>query len=198
MFLLLCILNGFQILFRAKQLIKNIAQRSAPRLVSYEWQDVWDSMGKCLGQSAPPVFLNLTPEPVQNPDKVVKYLEKVCCHPGNSRKTQITSTCWGLAQAYRAALFDVVQYSAGKVRENTPMGTAGTPTLAMGAVATPTLVMGTVAKPEKLPMLVSVRPIQKKKYTKKSVCLVKDDDEPGHSREQEAETEPEIVSNPYP
>ncbi|KAK4819027.1 hypothetical protein QYF61_024181 [Mycteria americana] len=39
-------------------------------------------MGKYLGQWAPPMFWNLTPEQVQNPEKLVKYLEKVCCHPG--------------------------------------------------------------------------------------------------------------------
>jgi len=99
-FLLFCLLNGFQVLFRVKQVVKNITQRSAPGLDSYEWRGAWDSTSKYLGQWAPLVFLNLTPEQVQNTDKLVKYLEKVCCHPGNSRKTQITATCWGLAHAY--------------------------------------------------------------------------------------------------
>jgi len=49
MFILLCLLNVFQVLFSVKQLFKNIAQRSAPRLDSYEWQGVWNSMGRCLG-----------------------------------------------------------------------------------------------------------------------------------------------------
>ena len=75
-----------------------------------EWLGVWDSMGKYLGQWAPPVFLKLTPEQVQNPDKLVKYLQKVCRHPGNSRETQITAICWGLAHAYRA-LFNLIQCS---------------------------------------------------------------------------------------
>ncbi|GAB0207804.1 hypothetical protein GRJ2_003246100 [Grus japonensis] len=39
-----------------------------------------------------------------------------------------------------------------------------------------------------------VAPIHKKKYTKKSVHLVKDDDEPGPSREQEEEPEPEVIT----
>jgi len=47
-----------------------------------------------------PVCFKLTSEQVQNPEKLVKYLQKVCCHPGNSRETQITATCWGLAHAY--------------------------------------------------------------------------------------------------
>ena len=39
----------------------------------------------------------------------------------------------------------------------------------------------TAAKPENEHMLVSVIPIQKKKYTKKSVHPIIDDDEPGPS-----------------
>jgi len=62
-------------------------QRPAPGLDSCEWLGVWDSMGKYLGQWTPPVFFKLTPEQVQNPDELVKYLKKVCCHPGNSRDT---------------------------------------------------------------------------------------------------------------
>ena len=92
--LLLCLLNGLQVLFRVKQVVKNIMQRPVPGLDSYEWLGVWDSMGKYLGGSGhPPMFLKLTLEQVQNPDKLVKYLQKVCCHPGNSRETQITGTC---------------------------------------------------------------------------------------------------------
>jgi len=68
-------------------------------------------MGKHLGQWAPSVLLNFTPEQVQNPDDLVKYLEKIYCHPGNSRETQITATCWGLAHAYQATLFSNIQYS---------------------------------------------------------------------------------------
>ncbi|GAB0189164.1 hypothetical protein GRJ2_001381700 [Grus japonensis] len=40
----------------------------------------------------------------------------------------------------------------------------------------------------------SVTPIHKKKYTRKSVRLVRDDDEPGPSREQEEEPEPEVIT----
>ncbi|GAB0208875.1 hypothetical protein GRJ2_003353200 [Grus japonensis] len=39
-----------------------------------------------------------------------------------------------------------------------------------------------------------VAPTHKKKYTRKSVRLVKDDDEPGPSREQEEEPEPEVIT----
>jgi len=48
--LLFCLLNGFWVLFRVKQVVKNIVQRSAPGPDSCEWLGVWDSMGKYLGQ----------------------------------------------------------------------------------------------------------------------------------------------------
>jgi len=102
--LLLCLLNGLRVLFRAKQVVKNIVKRPAPGLDSCEWLGVWDSIGRCLEQWAPPMCFKLTPEQIQNPDNLGKYLQKVCCHPGNSRETQITSMCWGLAHAYRALL----------------------------------------------------------------------------------------------
>jgi len=121
--LLLCLLNGFQLLFRVKQVVKNIVQRPAPGQDSCEWLGVWDSMGRCLEQWAPLVSLKLTPEQVQNPDKLVKYLQKVCCHPGNSRETQITATCWGLAHAYRA-LLNLIECPKGEGGGNEAAGTA--------------------------------------------------------------------------
>jgi len=39
-FPLLCLLNGFQVLFRVKQVVKNIMQRPAPGLGSCEWLSV--------------------------------------------------------------------------------------------------------------------------------------------------------------
>ncbi|GAB0208748.1 microtubule-associated protein RP/EB family member 1-like [Grus japonensis] len=144
-------------------------------------------MGKCLEWWAPPVFWNFTPEQVQNPEKLVEYLEKVCCHPGNSRDTQITAMCWGLAHAYRA-LFNTIQYLQ---REEKVSGSDDKRT---GTVATRTPATGTAAEPKDTPVLVSVAPIQKKKYIKKPIRLVRDDDEPGSSREQEEEAEPEVIT----
>ena len=151
-------LNVVQVLFRVKQLFKRITQRSAPRLKSYEWQGVWGSMGKCLGWWAPPVFWNFTLEQVQNPEKLVEHLEKVCCHPGNSRETQITAMCWGLAHAYRA-LFNTIQYPQGEEK------VSGSDDKMTGT-ATPTLVMGTAAEPENKPMPVSVAPVQRRNTQK--------------------------------
>jgi len=122
-FLLLCLLNGLQVLFRVKQVDKNIVQRPALGLDSSEWLCVGDRMGKYLLQWTPPMLFKLSPEQVQNPDKLLKYLEKECCHPGNSRETQITATCWGLAHAYRA-LFNTVQCCKGEREAKEAAGTA--------------------------------------------------------------------------
>jgi len=121
---LFCLLNGFWVLFTVKQVVKNIVQRPAPGLDSCEWLGVWNSMGKYLGQWTPLMFFKLTPEQLQNPDKLVKYLQKVYCHPGDSRETQITATCWGLAHAYPAALFNTVQCPKGEGGGNEATGAA--------------------------------------------------------------------------
>ncbi|GAB0209411.1 hypothetical protein GRJ2_003406800 [Grus japonensis] len=73
-------------------------------------------------------------------------------------------------------------------------GTVATQTLATDTVATQTPVTGTASELKNQSIPVSVTPIQKKKYTKKSVRLVKDDDEPGPSQEQEEEPEPEVIT----
>ena len=98
--LLILLWQTGSVLSKVNKQVKNIIQRSAPRLDSYAWQGMWDSMGKCLRQWAPPVLWDFTPEQVQNPDKLVEHLEEVCCHPGKSREIQITAMCWGLAYAY--------------------------------------------------------------------------------------------------
>ncbi|KAK4818287.1 hypothetical protein QYF61_010429 [Mycteria americana] len=102
-------------------------------------------MGKYLGYWAPPVFWNFTPEQVQDPEKLVKYLEKVCCCPGNSRDAQITATCWGLAHAYQA-LLNTIQNPQGEEKvsgsDDKATGTAATPACpTTGTVATPTCSM---------------------------------------------------------
>jgi len=77
--------------------------------------------------------------------------------------------------------------------ENKLTGTVAAPAPMADAAAAPIPAAGTVAKPENQPMPVSVTPIQKKKYTKKSFHPVRDDNEPGPSQEQEEEAEPEII-----
>ncbi|GAB0206622.1 hypothetical protein GRJ2_003127800 [Grus japonensis] len=144
---------------------------------------------------------SFTPEQLQDPDKMVEYLKEKCC--GYSKETQLTALCWALAMIYQT-LLDSRQCHQGEERENRPTGTADTPTptTVMAAsstprtdmVATQTPMTGTAGEPKNQPILVSVAPIHKKKYTKKSVRLVRDDDELGPSQEQEEEPEPEVIT----
>ncbi|KAK4831209.1 hypothetical protein QYF61_016046 [Mycteria americana] len=200
-------------LSKVSKQFKNIIQRSAPRPDSYEWQGVWDSMGKCLGRWAPPVFWNFTPEQVQNPEKLIEYLEKVCSHPGNSRETQITATYWDLAHAYRA-LFNTIQNPQGSGDKMTVTADTAAP-LATGTAAVPiTPATGTVAAPAapatgtaaaaapnnsvtsiavqtgNKPVSVSVAPIHKKKsWKRKSAHLEREDERAGPSQGEEEEEE---------
>lgn len=103
-------------------------------------------MGRFLRQWAPPVFLNLTPEQLQNLEKLVKYLEKMCCHPGNSRETQITATCQG--QAYEQ--FNTIQRPweeevSGSGDDVT--GSVVTPAQVTGPAISLTLMTGPVVAP---------------------------------------------------
>ncbi|PKU33504.1 hypothetical protein llap_16188 [Limosa lapponica baueri] len=144
---------------------------------------------------------DFTPEQLQDPCKVIEYLKGKCC--AYSREAQLTTLCCTLASIYQT-LLNFVQHPQEKERETKPTGsmatatpatdTAAIPTPVAGNVVTPTLVTGTAAEPENQPVPVSVAPIQKKKYTKKSVRLVRDDDDPGSAREQEEEEEPEIIT----
>lgn len=54
MFLLLCLLNVFQVLFTVKLLYTNNPHRSSPSLDSYEWQGEWDGIEGNLEQWASP------------------------------------------------------------------------------------------------------------------------------------------------
>ncbi|KAK4810743.1 hypothetical protein QYF61_007717 [Mycteria americana] len=176
---------------RVSKQLKNIIQRSAPRLDSYEWQGVWNSMGKCLGLWAPPVFWNFTPEQVLNPEKLVEYLEKVCCDSGNSKEIQITAMCWGLAHAYRA-LFNATQNPQGSGDKTT--GTAAVPippaTGTAAAAAPNNSVTSIAVQTGNEPVSVSVAPIHKKKsWKRKSARLEREDEGAGPSQREEEEEE---------
>ncbi|XP_049683074.1 ubiquitin carboxyl-terminal hydrolase 4 isoform X4 [Accipiter gentilis] len=82
----------------------------------------------------------------------------------------------------------------GTAAEPENQSTVGTQTLSTGTVATQTPAPGTAAEPENQTVPVSVATVQKKKYTKKSAHLVRDESEPGSSREQEEEAEPKIIT----
>ncbi|KAK4811031.1 hypothetical protein QYF61_015735 [Mycteria americana] len=150
-------------------------------------------MGKYLGQWAPPMFWNFTPEQVQDPEKLVKYLEKVCCHPENSKEIQITATCWGMAHAYRSML-KTIQNPQGEEKvsgfDNKATGTAATPApAATGTAATPTApATDTAVEPGNQPVSVPVAPIHKKKsWKRKSARLERKDETAGPSQGKEEE-----------
>ncbi|GAB0209093.1 hypothetical protein GRJ2_003375000 [Grus japonensis] len=133
---------------------------------------------------------NFTPEQLQDPDKVIEYLKGKCC--GYLKEIQLTALCWALASIYQ---FDNRQRPQGEERQNRAISTVATQTLATGTDITQTPVTNSAAKPKNQPMPISVATIDMKKYTKKkSLCLVRDDDEPGPSREQEEEAEPEVIT----
>ncbi|KAK4806233.1 hypothetical protein QYF61_013377 [Mycteria americana] len=166
-------------------------------------------MGKCLSYWAPPGFWNFTPEQVQNPEKLVEYLEKVCRHPANSRETQIPAMCWGLAPAYRA-LFNSIQNPQGSGDKMTGTAATAVPP-ATGTVAIPdNSVTGTAVTPVPLcdrhcghcsppakdnvvqsgnqTVSVSVAPIHKKKsWKQKSARLEREDERAGPSQGEEEE-----------
>ncbi|GAB0199239.1 hypothetical protein GRJ2_002389300 [Grus japonensis] len=150
---------------------------------------------------------SFTPEQLQDPDKMVEYLKGKCC--GDSKETQLTALCWALATIYQTLLDSRQHHPEGESGSSGPAaaqapatapatgpatGTAAAQTPTTGTAAAQTPTTGTIAEPKDQPIPVSVAPIHKKKYTRKSVRLVRDDDEPGTSREQEEEPEPEVIT----
>lgn len=94
---LLHVVNVFQVMFQIKQLFKSVIKRSAPSQESSAWQGMRDGLGRCLEWWALPGVWNFISEQLQNPEKLVGYLGKVCCRPGNPKEAQISAVCQGLA-----------------------------------------------------------------------------------------------------
>ncbi|XP_033930272.1 uncharacterized protein [Melopsittacus undulatus] len=210
-----------QVLSKAKQLSTNTTKRCSLRLDSHEWQGVWYHMGKYLSQLAPPVHWNFTAEQLENPEKLVEHLNKVCCHPSNTREEQITATCWGLACAYRALICKVqerdVSGSDDKATDNTaapspaiiptPLkdtaatattlkDTADTPTPLKNTTATQTPVEGTAAESKDQSMLAPFASIIRRRCKQKATHVVMEDEElmpflEGATSEQEEDEEDE-------
>ncbi|GAB0195079.1 ubiquitin carboxyl-terminal hydrolase 4 [Grus japonensis] len=140
---------------------------------------------------------SFTPEQLQDPHKMVEYLKGKCC--GDSKETQLTALCWALATIYQTLLDSRQHHPEGESGSSGPAAAQAPATApatgpATGTAAAQTPTTGTIAEPKDQPIPVSVAPIHKKKYTRKSVRLVRDDDEPGPSREQEEEPEPEVIT----
>ncbi|GAB0205085.1 hypothetical protein GRJ2_002974100 [Grus japonensis] len=129
------------------------------------------------------IFPNIQPKPP------LMQLEAISSCPiasylGEETNTHVTTTSFQALATIYPTLLDSRQHHPEGERESGPTGTAATQTPATG----------TVAEPKDQPIPVSVAPVHKKKYTRKSVRLVKDDDEPGPSPEQEEEPEPEVIT----
>ncbi|GAB0189112.1 hypothetical protein GRJ2_001376500 [Grus japonensis] len=170
---------------------------------------MWESMGGYLETFLPPMVWSFTPEQLQDPEKMVEHLKGKCS--GDSKETQLNALCWALAIIYQTLLESRQHHPEGEsgptgtaatqapatgpaATQAPATGTAATQTPATGTAATQAPATGTVAEPKDQPIPVSVAPIHKKKYTKKLVRLVRDDNEPGPSREQEEEPEPEVIT----
>ncbi|XP_042655671.1 ubiquitin carboxyl-terminal hydrolase 4 isoform X3 [Tyto alba] len=162
------------------QKIGNTTQRSAPKRNSYGWHGMWENMGRYLESFSPPMVWNFTPEQLQHPDEVIECLKRKCF--GSSKSAQLSTLCWALASIYRT-LLNTMQHPQGEGRENRPTGTVATQTLVTGTAAE----LGNQPGPKQAP-------VQKKKYTKKSALLVRDEGEPGSSQEEEEEAEPGIIT----
>lgn len=102
---------------------------------------MWDSMSRYLEQETPLVFWNFILKQVQNPVKITEYLEEKCCHFHSPRGIQVTTGCWGLAQAFQA-LFSTIQQTQGEEKAS------GYDDNAAGPVAAPIPATGPVAEPE--------------------------------------------------
>lgn len=76
-----------------------------------------ESCGRCIKCWAPLVVWNFTSKQLQNPEKLVEFLELLCCLPGSSREAQITAARWDLAHVYQS-LFNTIQHRQGE--ENGP------------------------------------------------------------------------------
>jgi len=166
-------------------------------------------MGRCLEQWAPPVFLKLTPEQVQDPDKLVKYLQKCVATLGTPERHR-SPQCAGVwptpTELPCSTLFSALKGKGGEKKRQAlrlalppqpalqplPTGTtaAGAAPVALvvtAAAPAPAPAAGIAAEPNDQPVLVAVAPVKLKKDAKRADCSGRDDDEPGSSRETETE-----------
>lgn len=75
-----------------KQISRKFIQRSAPRMDSHEWHEMWQKMKQFFFKSSAPGVWKFIPEQLQDLAKVTEYLQGACC--GDSRKGQLIVACW--------------------------------------------------------------------------------------------------------
>lgn len=139
---MLCLLNVFQALFNLKQLFKDITH--------WVWEGRYGQAPRTVDTSG---TLKLNPWTNAESWKTGK-MKKACHHPANSKQTQMTATCWGLAHAYRAA--PKTTPTPATVSVDTPSSAANSvdaPTPVTGLAAALAPAAGPAAKPENWPVL---------------------------------------------
>ncbi|XP_039414774.1 ubiquitin carboxyl-terminal hydrolase 4 isoform X3 [Corvus cornix cornix] len=140
------------------------AKTPDPAVENPEWCGEWEDMGQILKKFSDPVVCNFSPEQVQKPAEVAKYLKEK--YNDNSNKKKLIAICWALAYAYRT-----LQQVKVEGQEDESAKPADTP------------VTQTAAKPDSQPKPdggskpLTVAPVTRKKHTTKTDCPAKDDDD---------------------
>ena len=197
MLVLLCLPNVFQVLFRApKKFFKNTTQRSAPRLNSHGWRGTWEKTGRYLEDFSPPMVWNFTPKQLQDPGEAIE------CWKGKygacSREAQLTALC-GIYQYPHQYLPTTARYYAAPSG-----GREGKQTDRRCSYSNPRDKHCSYPnQPRRQALQLNQRtnlcrcqsPLCRKRNTRRNrFNLARDGGEPGSSREQEEEAEPEIIT----
>lgn len=79
--------------------IYHILRKPSPKPENTEWQGAWRVLGETLERWPSSLSWDFTPEHLQDPESLGRYLRQGCCGSDWSEEAQII---WGLAYAYRA------------------------------------------------------------------------------------------------
>ena len=91
--------------------IYNILRTLSPKSENTEWQGVWRDLGETLERWTSSVSWNFTPEHLQDPESLSRYLGQGCCGSDRSEEAQII---WGLAYAYWALFNTIPERERGR------------------------------------------------------------------------------------
>lgn len=130
-----------------------------------EWCGVWENIGQTLKEFSAPIVWNFSPEQIQNPAEMGKYLKENCIE--SSKEKKLVAMCWALANAYHTLLDTVGQQIQPEGQEDESADTPGT------LVA---------AKPDGEPKPTTIIPVQRRKHKTKSTHPVDGDGESGPSQ----------------
>ena len=163
-------LNVIQILSRVKQLFKSTTQRSAPTTAATPTLATGTAATQTLATGTAATQTSATSSVATQTLATGTAATLIPMTSTVATQTPATGT---------VATQTLVTATAATLIPMT--STAATQTPATGTVATQTLAMDDAAELENQPVPISIAPIQKRKYTKKSVCLAKDEGEAGSS-----------------